>query len=198
MPKPKKIKPLHERRIRAWPLNSDHLRKQQTEIHKLIGEVVAEWAAIEDLLAQLLASASGCPLNSAVIIFYSMNSFSARLSMVKAAVQHCMTKDSNQHLILCVLAKLRSLHNTRNDLIHASYSLQIGQRPTMYRKIIRSERAEPIKLIRVQTGEIETHLVKLNQALQFFAFLQFPGEERQAAARKWAAVFLNTDSITLE
>jgi hypothetical protein len=49
----------------------------------------------------------------------------------------------------------------------------------MYREIVRSERAVPVKKIRTQTGEIETHLQMLNLAEQFLFFAtNLPRNER--------------------
>jgi hypothetical protein len=196
----KTAKPLSERRIKVWPHPGEEHHKLYNEVMRLTGETVAEWAAIEEHLARLLARAAGCPIGSATVIFYSLNSFSARLSMVKAAVQHCMKDSPDQQLILDALAKLRSLNKSRNDLIHASYTFiyGVGEKPVMARKLVRSERVEPIRFIKSQTGEIQTHLKKLYQAGQFFGLLLVGEAASDAAARRWAAIFLNTDSAISE
>src|ERR1700733_10821740 len=166
----KKYKPLHSQRISVWPVDDGKTRTLHLKVLQLIGEVVADWAAIEEHLATLLAKASRCPIDSAVIILYALNSFTARLSVVKAAVQHSMNDHPDQEMILRVLAKLRDLNSVRNDLIHSSYVLNMGKKATMMRKTVRSERAVPVKLTKTQTGEIETHLTQLMQARQFFHF----------------------------
>jgi hypothetical protein len=182
------------RRISAWPHPSEHHRKLHQDIMRLIGEVVAAWAHIEDLMAQLLSIAAQCPLQSAIIMFYSLNSFSARLSMLKATVQHCAPDTADRALLLDVLTKLRSLATSRNELVHASYTFEYGsESASMMRKVVRSERKRPISFVKAQTGEIKTHLDFLYSATQFLGLCAADQEGLKVGARKWAAIFLNVD-----
>jgi hypothetical protein len=54
----KSPKKLTEQRIRAWPHPGKPHRKLYYQIMRLMGEVVAEWALIEEHLAHLLARAA--------------------------------------------------------------------------------------------------------------------------------------------
>jgi hypothetical protein len=191
--KSKAKKSLYKMRIQLWPANSERMIAQHKKILQMIGEVVAEWASVENRLAVLLAKGAKCSDETGRIILFSLNSFAARLATVRAVVLHCMKDHPDQHLILLVLTKLRDLSAARNDLVHSSYVIQAGKRPAMYRKIVRSERAIPVQQIRTQTGEIETHLQMLNQVEQFLFFAtNLPRNER--AIKQWADALLGNSS----
>lgn len=167
------------------------------QVTQLIGEVAGDWAQLDQSLVSLLRLATKCPAHAAEVIYHSMNSFSPRLSMIKATVMHCMTDAADQQTILAVLEKLRSLHNRRNDLIHSSYATVHGRsdKPYLERRVVRSERTQLRSEVRAQTGEIREHIRKLGEFHQYFHMLTWHRDEPDWA-EQWSNMILNTASAT--
>ncbi len=186
------------KRITARIVPDGGANEKYQKILKLIGEVVAEWASLDHQLVELLGHMAKCDNRIATIIYHSLESFAPRLAILKALAQHALDL-KDRATLLDVLARLNELHKTRNDLIHASYSVhhdftKSPPRVALKKHITRSARKSFEREILAQTGEIETHLDLLYALSQFLHMFLPPGDRE--AARYWLAIFLNTDRAT--
>jgi hypothetical protein len=149
---------------------SSHQAQEKFDlILRLIGEVVVKWAQLDEPLIKLLASLSNCSLRAAGITFYSLNSTGARYDLLSGLARHNITGGQQQE-VLDLISGLREHTNSRNDIIHAVY--RIAYFPDKKRNkwrvtkhLFRSQRKELFVETEGQTGEIETHIKKLDAFL---------------------------------
>jgi hypothetical protein len=136
-----------------------------TKIQQRIGAVVNGWATLDNSLIHLLARLAGCPSYSAGIIFYSLNSLATQVSIIKGLAKHNLDDDDIRTEIMTTLTRLRELSNTRNEFVHSVYYISRNPDKTKWivkKSTFRSERKELVSENNAQTGEIEHHLLLIN------------------------------------
>lgn len=160
---------------------------EHSTILYLIGLVVSGWSELDNSLIFLLSNLAKCDLKSAGVIYYALDAFSTRLSVISGLALHRMKKSKRRDQLLDFLHRLRKLATTRNDIIHAVYSLERSAGKTVVTKsVFRSQRDTLYVKTKAQTGELETHIERLATARQWLAWSGYTHIPRSRLTKKEA------------
>jgi hypothetical protein len=161
----------------------DPEQQKSDQILYLIGHVVVAWSALDDPLIRLLASLVRCKLRPAGVMYYALNGFKTRCDLLRALAKHNLKNKKEQASLLQFLDKLIELAKVRNDIIHADYPLIYREgKMTMEKHLNRSARDEIHVELKAQTGELETHLKKIESA-RFWLGIHYPGPRMRSKDR---------------
>jgi hypothetical protein len=164
------------------------------QVMYLVGQVVNAWAILDNNLIWLIAKIAKCPTYSAGIIYYSLNAFASRLAIAKGLTQHNIDDEQRKLGVLNVLERLRSLSNTRNDIVHAEFKIvHDSKRHKKWRvtkHLFRAERQQLITEADAQIGELRDHLKRVNAITRELYALHhsFPSRKRSSSRKKQHAL----------
>src|SRR5205807_9267707 len=108
----------------------------------------------------LLSRLAGCRPKAAGIIYYALDAFSTRLSVITGLARHKLRSGRERTNLLRFLSRLQKLATTRNDIIHAVYQIVRQPKPQksyVEKMVFRSAREILFQKTRAQAGELETH-----------------------------------------
>lgn len=137
------------------------------KIMGLIGEVTTEWAMLDHDLIDVLSALAKCPIHSAGIIYFSINSLSSRIAILKGLAKHAVIEDASRNALLKVLTKILRYATARNEIVHSAYVLTIANsdgvkklrnKQVIQRHTFRSERNQLHSVVRAQTGELKNNI----------------------------------------
>ena len=86
--------------------------------HQALGEAIAAWADLEDILGHLFCHVAGVNRITGLAIFYSGRNFGTRADMLSAAISHPQCADVEMPLIKTGLAVARRYSAFRNAMAH--------------------------------------------------------------------------------
>lgn len=173
----------------------------EADLHRataLIGEVALAWASMEETLCRVLMSILSISEEAAKIVFYTPGSFSARADIIVNLVRHFVPACEYRDDLEVVIAKLRALHNTRNDLIHSMYVVNVGgRRSHLSRNMIHPRRKSLESRIPNPVSIFSDHLDILHCCDQFLvALVGITRPYPARSARYWLSMARNTSSAT--
>lgn len=137
------------------------------EIMELIGEMTTAWATLDHDLVELIARLMNADRRAAGVAYFAINSFSARLNIIKALAKHAVKDQDDGKAIIGVMKKLATYANVRNEIVHSAYALTISdtengrklrRKQVIHRHTFRSERDQLHTRVKAQTGEIRQNI----------------------------------------
>jgi hypothetical protein len=179
--------------------NQQQAQDKYDQILHLIGRVVAAWARLDDPLIELLSRLAGCRPKSAAIMYYALDATSTRLAMITGLAQHKLRKGKRRTDLLAFLKRLEKLATTRNDIVHANYSviLRVKDGKLLVRKrVVRSARAQLLVDTLAQTGELATHARFVNGAGFWLLVNGWSVRHRAPTGLRALSMALNTSSAS--
>lgn len=174
---------------------------ERAKATQMIGEVALAWADMESALCDVLRQILAVDTEAAQIVFYTPSSFSARADIIINLLKHYVPACHYRDDLELVISKLRSLHNTRNDLIHSQYLVNLTMRPGsresyLSRNMTHPRRKTLSSAIRNPLSIFSDHLDIMYACRQYLHHLTGISPHTATSARQWLSMARNTQAAT--
>jgi hypothetical protein len=118
----------------ARQIDLEKVVREQEQLTAALGGAMLAWSKVEQSLALWFALISKMPHDMVLATFYSCNTASARIDLVKAALEHSSLNLECKKFFNAALSKSRAYSNFRNILAHGEMMLEVDRDSDLFGK----------------------------------------------------------------